>query len=175
MSPWLPLLLAHVALSLAPTAPPAAPGKPIATVSSLTGAQATAMVEELIPRVEEIRGLKFEKPVPVKVVDDAVARDHFKARMKKYWPEAEVRAEETAYAQFGLLPAGTDLEAILFSVLEEQVGGYYDPGSDTFFVLGDMPRSLAPILMVHELTHALDDQHLRSPPEGLRRCLFGVV
>jgi hypothetical protein len=103
--------------------------------------------------------LKFEKPVPVKVVDDAAARDHFKARMKKYWPEAEVRAEEIAYAQLGLLPAGTDLEAILLSVLEEQVGGYYDPGTDTLFVLGDMPRSLAPILMVHELTHALDDQH----------------
>ena len=39
------------------------------------------------------------------------------------------------------------------------MGGYYDPDSDTFFVLGDMPRSLAPVLMVHELTHALDDQY----------------
>src|SRR5262249_20351958 len=37
--------------------------------------------------------------------------------------------------------------------------GYYDPGRHVFCVLDDMPRSLAPVLMVHELTHALDDQH----------------
>ncbi|MEK7798803.1 MAG: hypothetical protein AAB297_03150, partial [Acidobacteriota bacterium] len=37
--------------------------------------------------------------------------------------------------------------------------GYYDPGRDAFFVLGDMPRSIASFIVAHELTHALDDQY----------------
>jgi hypothetical protein len=95
----------------------------------------------------------------VRVVDDAAAKEHFKARLTKFWPEDQVRTEQQAYADLGLVPEGTDLMAVLFDILEEQAGGYYDPESKTFFVLGDMPRATAPILMAHELTHALDDQH----------------
>jgi hypothetical protein len=70
-----------------------------------------------------------------------------------------VRAEQIAYIQLGLLPAGADLKGSLFGLLEEQAAGFYDPQSDTFFVLGDMPKSSASLFMAHELTHALDDQH----------------
>ena len=136
-----------------------AAGKTAPTVASLSADEAAAMVTGLLPKVEELRGMKFKHPVPVKVVDDAAAKTHFKTRMKKYWTESQMKAEEAAYTQLGLLPAGSDVESTLYSVLEEQAGGYYDPESDTFFVLGDMPRSIAPVLMVHELTHALDDQY----------------
>jgi hypothetical protein len=44
-------------------------------------------------------------------------------------------------------------------MLQDQVGGYYDPQTEVFFVLGDLPRSAASGLIAHELTHALDDQH----------------
>jgi len=151
-------LHAALAFAMSAAADANAPAPPT-TLSSLSAKEAAEMVVSVTPRVEEHRGLKFKKPVPVQVVDDAAAREHFKARMKKHWPESQVRMEQTAYIQLGLLPGGTDLTGTLFSVLEEQVGGYYDPESDTFFVLGDMPRSIAPILMVHELTHALDDQY----------------
>ena len=152
------ILIFLLLMAPAASASPASPATP-ATVASLSTDEATRMVTDLMPKVEELRGLKFKHPVPVRVVQDAVAREHFKARMKKYWPEAQVRAEQTAYTQLGLLPPGVDIESTLFSVLEEQVGGYYDPEADTFYVLGDMPRSFASVLMVHELTHALDDQH----------------
>jgi len=117
------------------------------------------MAEEIAPKVEEIRGLKFKRAVPVKLVDDAAARAHFKSRLARLWPKSRMRVEQTVYAHLGLVPATTDMEAALFSLLEEQAGGFYDPESDAFFVLNDMPRSSAPLLMAHELTHALDDQH----------------
>ena len=45
-------------------------------------------------------------------------------------------------------------------MLEEQALGYYDPGTDVFSVVeGALSSSLAPVLVAHELTHALDDQH----------------
>jgi hypothetical protein len=133
--------------------------RPVAGISSMTMQEAHAMAREIMPVVEEIRGLKFKREVPVRVVDDAQARAHFKSRLEKFWPLAQRRAEQAAYIQLGLLPAGADMEEALFSLLEEQAGGFYDPASGTFFVLGDMPRSSAPLFMAHELTHALDDQH----------------
>ena len=96
--------------------------------------------------------------MPVEIVDDAVARSHFSERLKKYWPPEQIRAEEILYAHLGLLPPKSDLQGVVFDVLEEQAGGYYDPERDTFFVLGDLPAAVAPIIVAHELTHALDDQ-----------------
>jgi len=120
--------------------------------------EAADLTRSIAPIVEEIRGAKFKHPVPVEIIDDAGARRHFEGRIKKYWPERQVRAEEILYQHLGLLPERTDLVSVVFDVLEEQAGGYYDPARDTFFVLGDLPRAAAPIIIAHELTHALDDQ-----------------
>ncbi len=117
------------------------------------------MAARISPTVEKLRGLTFRTEVPVRVVNDEAARKHFRSRTARFWPEDRIRAEQIALSQIGLLPPGTDLMESLLSVLEEQVGGFYDPESDTFFVLDDMPRSIAPIILAHELTHALDDQH----------------
>jgi hypothetical protein len=145
-------------------APAAAPPRnsPAAHVppgGALTTAEATALTRELMPRVEQIRGRRFLRPVPVEVVGDEAARKHFASRLEKYHPAEELRAEQDMYTDLGLLPPGEDLSARFFSLLEEQAGGYYDPDSDTFFVLDDMPRAAGPVLIAHELTHALDDQH----------------
>ena len=140
-----------VALTAAPGDPPA-PAK-------ISLEEAIELARTVTPRVEEIRGLKFKRPVAVKVVDDQTARRHFKARIAKEYPEARLRADERAYAQLGLIPAGTQLLPGFLDILEEQAGGFYDPESDTFYVLDDMPKAVGPILVAHELTHALDDQH----------------
>ena len=140
-------------------APPAkAPSPQRGATAAMSAAEAAILAGTVAPIVEEIRGKKFRTPVPVSIVDDKVARAHFETRVARYWPEAQVRAEERAYADLGLLPRKTDLIAELFDVLDEQAGGYYDPDRDTFFVLGDLPRETAPIIMAHEMTHALDDQ-----------------
>jgi hypothetical protein len=132
-------------------APPPAP--------ALTAEAAAALVATVRPRVEEIRGLRFKRPVSVKVVDDRTARAHFLARARKEYPEDKLHADQAVYAHLGLVPPGTDLLGTLLDLLEEQVGGYYDPDTDTFFVLDDLPASVAPVIAAHELTHALDDQH----------------
>jgi hypothetical protein len=136
---------------------PPQPGSP-APASTLDRDQVAALAERIAPIVEQIRGGHFKHPVPVEVVDDAAARTHFESRLAKYWPERRIRAEEIVYAHLGLLPPKTDLAGEVYDVLEEQASGFYDPDRDTFFVLGDMPAAAAPIIMAHELTHALDDQ-----------------
>jgi hypothetical protein len=143
-----------VAASLVAAAPPGST-EPPAVISK---DEAAELAKTIAPIVEDIRGLKFKHPVPVEVVDDAAARGHFEDRLHRHWPEDQRRADQVVYEALGLLPKNSDMEKEVYDVLEEQAGGYYDPDRDTFFVLGDMPRAAAPIIVAHELTHALDDQ-----------------
>jgi hypothetical protein len=132
---------------------------PAESAGMMTVEEATALAREIAPRIEQIRGLTFKTPVPVRIVDDEAARAHFEKRIKKFYTDRRLWSLETVYGQLGLLPPGTDMAAEYLNVLEEQAGGYYDPDTDTFFVLDDQPRAVASVLMAHELTHALDDQH----------------
>jgi hypothetical protein len=118
-----------------------------------------ALAKEVSRRVEVIRGLEFRREVAVRVVGDAEAREHFRKRVTLLYPPERMEHDEAVLTQLGLLPAGTSLLDSLLDLLEEQAGGYYDPPSNTFFVLDDTPPDTAPMLMAHELTHALDDQH----------------
>ena len=122
-------------------------------------AEVLALARSITPRVEQIRGRSFEREVAMQIVDDAAARRHFEQRATKLWPRERIAHDQAALAQLGLLPPGTDLLDALLDLLEEQAGGYYDPDTDTFYVLDDIPAGTAPILIAHELTHALDDQH----------------
>jgi hypothetical protein len=152
--PWLALLGALALVS--GTAEPAAPA---AVIGSFTVAEAEALARTVSTRVEEIRGLKFKRPVPVRMVTGQEARAHFAARLAKGWSAEKARHDQKAYQHLGLLPAGFDLTTSLLDTLEDQAAGYYDPETGAFSLIREMPRSAAPLLMAHELTHALDDQH----------------
>jgi hypothetical protein len=162
-----PTLLACVLAGLASSplgcAKRARIGEPLPTAvqpsATATELSATELARQISHRVEAIRGLEFKKPVKVETVSAAEAREHFRDRTEKLWPESRCRLEQAVYVDLGLLPPDTDLRGALLDLLEEQVWGYYDPETDTFFVLDDVPPSSAPILMAHELTHALDDQY----------------
>ena len=122
-------------------------------------ATARGMVDEISAEVAEIRGLEFLRPVAVDVVDEDGAREHMLARMDRFESAERLRATEAAYALLGLLPPGTDLREETLQALREQVGGFYDPASDTYYILDAMPVAMAPVITAHELTHALEDQH----------------
>ena len=117
-----------------------------------------AVSETVIP-VAEIRGLDFKQEVAVKVIDDATAREHALSRFEIFYTQERLEALQDTYALLGLMPEGTDILEAYLEVLEEQAGGFYDPETKSFYVLSDMPASLAKIIVAHELTHALEDQH----------------
>jgi len=127
------------------------------------------LVARIQPQVEAIRGLQFKRPVAVRSASPAEARAYFAERARRLWPEDRVRLDQKVYEQLGLLPAGFDLLASYLDLLEEQALGFYDPAGDAFtMVEGHAATALAPILVAHELTHALDDQHF-----DLERLLEG--
>src|SRR5690606_38478238 len=83
----------------------------------------------------------------------------------------QVRAAELALKKLGLVPADFSYRPFFVALMKEQVAGAYDPQARQL-VLPDWVDigAQAPIL-VHELTHALQDQHfdlrrLEKWPDG---------
>jgi hypothetical protein len=124
----------------------------------LTQAEAEAAVAAVIPELQTIRGFAFREKVPVTVIDDRKAREYALARFRRLTSEAKLRADQSAFRLLGLVPPGLDVLKTLLDVLEEQAGGYYDPGTKSFYLLADMPKEMTALLAAHEMTHALEDQ-----------------
>ncbi len=111
-------------------------------------------------RVEELRGLSFKRPVP-RVIRTAeeIRKDFLEARFDELFPREKRLGDEKALAVFGLLPPETDLKELLLDLLAEQVGGYFDPWRRELTVRANYPLDVLKLILAHEITHALDDQH----------------
>ena len=116
-------------------------------------------LEGLIVLAQEIRGLPFLSRPKITVVDAAGLRARVEAMLEESFED--LPADESLYKLLGLLPGDADLEAMLVELYGEQVAGFYDgetgeivvPARETGFSL------LQQGTLVHELVHALTDQH----------------
>lgn len=116
--------------------------------------QRLAQVER---RVEELRGLRFRRPVRVEVMSPAEVRA-FGVRESR---AASSRAQDAADAELmkllGLIAPEVDLDAVTSSIYGEQVAGFYDPRSKRLALVSGV--GIDDVTLAHELTHALEDQH----------------
>ncbi len=108
--------------------------------------------------VEAIREEKFKRPVAVKLIDGAGFVEYAKKRMAEMTTPEQVSAEEDMFKMLGLVDADVDMVQATMDLLEGQVGGFYDPASDTFYLMESFTGGIAKVILAHELTHALDDQ-----------------
>ena len=141
---------------------PAPPHLP-AGVSPLTPARARH-VAELMREAETYRGLKAKARVPAGSLSARKLRAEIVESMPQDYPPAELKALEVSLKAFGLIPETMDLRRYLPELLSSQVAGFYDPDRK-FLALVDLPRgkrgmpdNAEDVTLVHELTHALQDQ-----------------
>ncbi len=116
------------------------------------------VTREIQEEVEALRGEEFSRPVKVQITDQEGFVKYVTARMDKVTTPEKLAAEETLMKMLGLVDPGADLMEITMDLLEGQVGGFYDPGSDAFYLMESFTGGVAEIILAHELTHALDDQ-----------------
>jgi hypothetical protein len=124
----------------------------------LTAARAEALVREIGASVEQLRGLRFKTPVAMQVINGVTARENFKAMIEPGALE-QTRQVQTAYAQLGLVPPGTDLNEGYLEFAEKGVAGYYEHGSKIFYLVDHTAPDEVRGVIAHELTHALEDQN----------------
>lgn len=156
--------------SAAPGAPPSTPGPdpsgpttPPTTVDPTppgpppTPEELDAEIAELSEFVERERGLPFLEPVDVVLADEATFDQLLFADFDE---GAESLAETSRILQaLGLIDAGVDLDELLRQLLGAGVLGFYDPETGELVIRGQAITPYTRQTLVHELTHALDDQH----------------
>lgn len=114
---------------------------------------------ELIGITEEVRRLQFQESPNVAVVTGEELAERVREQLAE--DLEDLPADEALYRLLGLIDDDTDLEALYTDLYSEQVAGYYD-GEEGELVV---PRAeegftvLQRATLVHELTHALTDQH----------------
>ncbi|HMI93060.1 MAG TPA: hypothetical protein VK509_16935, partial [Polyangiales bacterium] len=145
-------------------APQIAPGR-----TRDVSAHELRVVETLMDAAERVRGLRFVRSVPV-LVQDA---DAIMAYVDSQIEEEELERARLVYTALGLLPRELDVRALLLRLMGEQVVGYYDIEAHRLVVRDDVMQAFegrrsgphvdvdeARVVLVHELVHALQDQHL---------------
>jgi hypothetical protein len=119
-----------------------------------------AALPELIAFVEGARGLRFLQDVPVELLDD----EAFLARLHEDDDRDPIDIEDDAedFVQFlrvfGLVGPDVDVEG-LTAAADAGIAGFYDAERDRLYVRSAALTPFARMVMVHELTHALEDQH----------------
>ncbi len=67
---------------------------------------------------------------------------------------------ELVLKKFGLLDRDFELQPFLVKLLREQIAGYYNDKTNTVNLLDWIPPEEQKPVLAHELTHALQDQHI---------------
>ncbi|MGH9167509.1 MAG: hypothetical protein ACRD02_06765 [Acidimicrobiia bacterium] len=136
---------------------------PPATTSTQVEAdpELLADLEGLQNIAEEVRGLEFLRPPSVAVVTQAELADRVRGLIDEDLPFDEVVVDEALLKLLGLLDPDTDLRGLYLDLYSEQVTGFYDGDTEELVVSAPEGRlsELTKVTLVHELVHALTDQH----------------
>jgi len=119
-----------------------------------------AMVDSIMPRLTVVAGLEQRGPVKVRTQGKDSLRVYLERRMASELPAEELEAIRQVYVALGLLPGDLDLQRMLMDLYTEQVVGYYDPEQKTLFVVENAKTEEVYPVLVHELVHAIQDQHV---------------
>src|ERR1700688_727390 len=168
------LLLAGAGSPAAETAPAGSAAAGATKLRPLP-AELERRMPELVRAAESYRGLKLERRVPWGRVSEPELRREVIAEFREDLPPRRLAEVELGLKAFGLIPESMDLGTYVPELLTSQIAGFYDPhrkslavvdrpggllGSEAGAQLGaEMAHQMEDGLLVHELTHAIQDQH----------------
>lgn len=148
------------------------------------------LTTELEPKVAQLRGLPFQQEIEKVFQTPAELGAVLDREFARTYPGDTLHYLEQRLLKFGFVVSPIDLRKTYAQLLTQQIAGYYDPITKKLALITGGTRAAMPIqllsnllaqqlgltmeqiLMSHELTHALQDQHfdLRSLPlEDLRQ------
>jgi hypothetical protein len=116
---------------------------------------------EIERAIATLRRLDFLKPVTYREIPRSELPAILRQKLAQQVPDQEFGDMGVALAALGLLPKGTDLKKTYLDLLGEQIGAFYDQHTHELFTFSGQPLSNSQnrVILAHELTHALQDQH----------------
>lgn len=116
-------------------------------------------VEALVEETERVRGLEFFNEPMVTVVSQEELAQRVRDQIEEDLDPEDVAVYERLYELLGLID-DLDLLQAYQDLYAEQVGGYYDNETGEMVISGGTSLSpLSKTIVVHELVHALTDEH----------------
>lgn len=130
--------------------------------------------QEIEAGIQRFRGLDFTASVPLVLKTRDQALEMMRKEIARDHTEDEMRIGSLSGAMTGVYPAGMDLKSETMKLLHSQIAGFYEPHEKQMVLVeGAVDVSLwssaaglithrdrvGEMLLAHELTHALQDQH----------------
>ncbi|MCA9774539.1 MAG: hypothetical protein KC466_19120 [Myxococcales bacterium] len=141
------------------------------------GAVNQALVDRLETSTEALRGLKFREPVGVRLYSKEQLVGFVEETLDQDYSAQDLEGIERGLVRMGLIGPETHYFDLLKATLRDNAAGFYDPEVKEFRLIEDFSPGFAgsslvsglsfiaqrdyvgELIVVHELTHALQDQH----------------
>ncbi|MEF8814955.1 MAG: Hvo_1808 family surface protein [Halovenus sp.] len=149
----------------------------ISADDGFNGTERELLVTRAMARIEAIRGLPFERDVDVEVISRAEYR---RSRSDGSTDETHAAWNNQVWRAKFLVGADRDIETVFNETLGAAVLGFYDVGEDRIVLVSDADEpTISKETLVHELVHALQDQHFglddRPETQDAQLARRGVV
>ncbi|MCP4400210.1 MAG: hypothetical protein GY801_23245 [bacterium] len=159
------------------------------------------LTDEIAPQVAELRGLPFVREVEKYFQSPEELKQVLLVEIERAYPGDSLQNIAKRLLKFGFVARPVDLKQTFMRLLSQQIAGYYDPiekkmvlikGSGSMgsagsplmtqiisnLVVQQWGLSLDKILLAHELTHVVQDQHfdlMSLPIEDLQQEDRGIA
>ncbi len=146
--------------------PPGAPGTDKSSKGAETritpeqAKQLFALVDQLMQFSSQETGLPIKSSVKRQLTSRGEVEGYLKEKFEEDESAKRLQRGEIVLKKFGLLDRDFDLKPFLLALLKEQIEAYYDSKTKTVNMLDWISIDEQKPVLAHELTHALQDQHV---------------
>jgi hypothetical protein len=118
-------------------------------------------IDELIIEAQQMRDLEFLRPVEVILLTDEEYQARFAEIIDEEYAPEDVEATSAWLRLLGIIEPDDDYLRLIETLLTAGTGGFYDPETEELVVrlIADDFGPYAESVVIHELVHALQDQH----------------
>ena len=129
------------------------------TAQQVDESQILKAMDELVETTARARGLEPKGPIRKGIKSREEITGFMNHKISEDYQMERLLLEEKMLKKTGLLPEKIDYQKSIVTLLTEQVQGFYDPEERMLFIASWIPMSDQESIMMHEITHALQDQH----------------
>jgi len=122
--------------------------------------QLFSLVDQLIRFSSQETGLPIKSQVNRQLTTRTAVEKYLKEKFEDDEDSKRMQRSEIVLKKFGLLDRDFDLKPFLLALLKEQIAAYYDPKEKMINMLDWVSIDDQKPVLAHELTHALQDQHV---------------
>lgn len=117
--------------------------------------------DSILAELSAITGMRVLRPVKQDIMSRDQLKGYFEERIKEVVKPEEIRIEELVLRKFGFVPEGFDLKKTTVDLMTEQAAAFYDYRGKRMVLLKGDNDPMQQAALVHELAHALADQHFQ--------------